>query len=123
MKKLLLLFVAILAIWSQAFAKESDDTPPSQPVGLEFHRFNNPGNGPHRAPFSLNISVFFDSDLNLLEVLSDDDISAEVFLYLNDVLINYSSQLNTSFQITNIQGLYKIVIMGDSWEAVGYLQF
>ena len=54
-------------------------------------------------------------------ILYDGDATGEVFLYLNNNIIEYDSEINTSFQIS-IPGLYKIEIIGETWIAQGYIQ-
>ena len=45
----------------------------------------------------------------------------EVYLNLNGMVIDYSSEINSIFQISS-PGLYEIEIVGESWTAYGYLQ-
>ncbi len=68
-----------------------------------------------------NIEAWYNAESNSINILYDGDATGEVFLYLNNNIIEYDSEINTSFQIS-IPGLYKIEIIGETWIAQGYIQ-
>ncbi len=129
MKKILSLILVMTTIVFQSLANEamsSSSTRPvsssTRPVGLEVHqKHNNTSPAIHRAPLRIDIEVFYDLENQTLVVMYDGECTGEVFLYLNENIVGYDSEINTSFQISN-QGLYKIEIIGDTWIGVGYLQ-
>lgn len=73
-----------------------------------------------RIPLQLPISVYYDSDTNILEVWCDDDnIQAEVFLYDKaGALECYSPYMNVGIQLTT-EGSHSIILKGDGWQAEG----
>ena len=70
----------------------------------------------------LPIEVVYDSDTHKIEVIGDESMDAEVFLYdANGSLENYSSLLNTEFTVLT-PGIYNIQIQGDGWYAEGEIE-
>lgn len=103
-------------------AQEPDNRSASQKVGLEFHRTTVGHPTVHRTPMHLNIEAYYNVDTHTINILYDGECNGEVYLYLNDTVINYSSEINTSFQISGEPGLYQIGIIGENWVAQGCLQ-
>ena len=67
----------------------------------------------------LPIEVVYYSDTHEIEVIGDESIEAEVFLYnANGTLEDYSATLNTDFSVFTF-GTYTILIQGDGWYAKG----
>ncbi len=56
-----------------------------------------------------------------MEICYDGEAAGEVFLYLNNNIIRYNSEINSTFPISD-PGLYTIEIVGETWTAIGYLQ-
>ena len=76
----------------------------------------------NRAPMRLPIEVVYDSDTHKIEVIGDESMEAEVFLYnANGSLENYSSLLNTEFTVLT-PGIYIIQIEGEGWYAEGEIE-
>lgn len=69
----------------------------------------------------IDVQVYYYEEDGNLEVCYDGESTGEVFLYLNDTIIGYNSEINSSFQISD-PGCYKIEIVGETWVATGYLQ-
>lgn len=72
-----------------------------------------------RKPMLLPIEVIYDSDCNMVEVISDGSIEAEVFLYdANRNVIGYSSHLDTTLEVpANYHGILFLEIIGENWFA------
>lgn len=93
-------------------------------VFMEFHRKCNPEKNTevNRAPIRLPIEVLYDSETHKIEVIGDESLEAEVFLYKsNGTIENYSCTLNTEF-IVFVPDLYIIQIFGECWYAEGEIQ-
>ena len=75
----------------------------------------------HRAPIRVNIEAYYNEENGTLEICYDGEATGEAFLYLNDNIVGYSSEINTTFQIEE-PGIYRIEILGESWIAEGSLQ-
>lgn len=117
MKKAIILAGLLLAMAHTAFAEQRD-------VFIQFHSKINPQNcrDVNRAPMRLPIEVLYNSDTHKIEVIGDEDMDAEVFLYnSNGSLENYSSSLNTEFTVLT-PGIYIIQIQGDGWYAEGEIE-
>ena len=117
MKKLIILAALLLGMAHTAFAKQ-------QGVFMQFHRRLNPENtrDVNRAPMRLPIEVVYDSDTHKIEVIGDESMEAEVFMYnANGDLENYSSSLNSKFTVLT-PGIYIIQIEGEGWYAEGEIE-
>ncbi|MBD5236453.1 MAG: hypothetical protein HDS62_02795 [Bacteroidales bacterium] len=120
MKRILSFILVMIAIALPSIAKESNENSSTQHVELEFRRTQNTPTILH-APMRINIDVYYNNEKEALEICYDGEAAGEVFLYLNENIIGYDSDINTSFQISS-RGLYKIEIVGETWIANGFLQ-
>lgn len=69
----------------------------------------------------INIKAYYNTESRSINIWHDGESDGEVFLYLNDNVVGYSSEINTTFQIEE-PGIYRIEILGESWIAEGSLQ-
>ena len=121
MKRFLSLIIVIIAIALPSIAKNAKDDSSSKPIQLELNQNgNNTDHDRHRAPMRINIETYYDSENNSINICYDGEAAGEVYLYLNGDIVDYSSEINTTFQI-HTTGMYKIEIHGESWLAEGYL--
>lgn len=120
MKKFLSLFFVIIAVTLPVFAKESTSSSSTRRVGLEVRQTKEATSKVHRAPIRINIEAYYNDQSGVLDICYDGEASGEVFLYLNENVIGYDSDINTSFQIST-PGLYRIEIVGETWIATGYI--
>lgn len=116
MKKILSFILVMLAVTLPAIAQDS-----TRRVGLEVRQTKEATTTMHRAPMRINIEAYYNEESGTLDICYDGETIGETFLYLNDNIIGYDSEINTSFLISS-SGLYKIEIIGDSWIATGYIQ-
>ena len=121
MKKSLLLFLlASFIVFPLFSANDNNEESDSENIELEIKdNKDKPDNGNHRSPSYYFIDVYLYRN-NTLEVCYYGENNGELFLYHNNILFNYSSELNASFQLMT-PGLYKIVIIEESWTATGYI--
>lgn len=103
-----------------SMAQGSKGNSSSQHVELEFHRIQNKPTILH-APMRINIEAYYNNQSGVLDICYDGEAMGETFLYLNDNIIEYDSEINSSFQIST-PGLYKIEIITETWIATGYIQ-
>lgn len=120
MHKILSLILVMIAIAVSAIAQDSNGNSKSKHVELELQRRDKTPTMVH-APLHINIDVYYYEEDGTLEVCYEGESTGEVFLYLNDTVIGYNSEINSSFQISD-PGCYKIEIVGETWVATGYLQ-
>ncbi len=119
MNRLLIIPILIIGMFSSTFVpKAYSYVRQNVPIKVTS---NNNTNKTQREPLILNIEIIYDGDYNAIEVISYDNIQAEVFLLKNDNIIDYSSDVNTVFYISNDPCQYVIQIKGDSWTAEGEL--
>lgn len=121
MKKFLSLILVMIAVTLPVFAQESTSSSSTRRVGLEVRQTQETATIVHRAPMRINIEAFYNEGSGTLDICYNGEAIGEVFLYLNDNIIGYDSELNTSFQIST-PGLYRIEIIGETWIAQGYIQ-
>lgn len=77
-----------------------------------------------RAPMSLPIEVIFDETTRTIEVISEEEIEAEVYIKSEDGdILGYSSCLNTALIVpSDFIGILTISIECDEWTAVGEIE-
>lgn len=117
MKKVFILASLLLVMASSVFAEQWG-------FFMEFHRKINPEKNMevNRAPMRIPIEAIYDSDKHTIEIIGNELIDAEVFLYDgNNILVDHSSSLNTVFNVSN-PGTYTIQIQGDGWYAEGNIE-
>ena len=102
-------------------AKGSKDNSSTKPINLELRKDSNNSDHPvHRAPMRINIEAYYDSETGSINISYDGEAAGDVYLYLNGDIVDYNSEINTTFQI-HTTGMYRVEIHGASWIAEGYL--
>jgi len=117
MKKAIILAGMLLNMFHTAFAEQRG-------VFMEFHHKIVSGHtrDVNRAPMRIPVEVVYDSNTRKIEVIGNESLEAEVFLYnVNGSLEGYSSILNSNFTILT-PGNYTILIKGDGWYAEGEIE-
>ena len=77
---------------------------------------------PHRIPLSVPVSVTFDDESQVIEVLYDGEgyIVAVVNNHAGEQIYSATSQSNVTFDLSNREaGVYAVVIDGENWVAEG----
>ena len=120
MKQILSLILVMIAVIFPVAAEGSSSGSSTRRVGLEIHQTKEKSTV-LRTPLRIDIEVYYHEEDGTLEVCYDGDAAGEVFLYLNNNVIGYSSEINSSFQLS-APGLYTIEIVGETWVATGHLQ-
>jgi len=121
MKKFLALIIVVFTTCITSFADETSSNSTPKNIGLQYSIKSN-GSSIHRAPMRINVDAYYDAATNTIEISYNGEDDGEVFLYLNDNLIDYDCQINTTFQLPATSGLYCIEIVTESWTARGYIQ-
>lgn len=121
MKKVLSLILLMLAAVFPAVAQNSTTGSSTNRVKLEISQKKDPATTVPRIPMHIDIEAFYDSESQTISVCYDGEGEGEAYLYLNENVVGYDSEINTSFQITS-PGLCKIEIISESWIATGYIQ-
>lgn len=116
MKKAIILAGLLLAMAHTAFAEQRG-------VLMQFHRKSSPSTNTsvNRAPTRLPIEVVYDSDTHKIEVIGDENMDVQIYLYdENGNILNYSPSINTVLDIPNgYSGLISINIEGENWIITG----
>lgn len=121
MKKILSLILVMMAVTLPVIAQESSSSSSTRRVGLEVTQTYGRPTTAHRAPMRINIEAYYNEGNGTLDICYDGEAVGEVYLYINDTIVGYDSELNTSFQIST-PGLYRIEIISETWIAQGYIQ-
>ncbi len=122
MKQILSLILLMMATFIPLLAQESNGNSSSTNIGLEFHDLTDGSSQvQHRAPRRMNIEAYYINENNSIDICYTGEAIGEVFLYLNDALIDYSSEINTSFPVLT-SGIYRVEIIGETWIATGYIE-
>lgn len=121
MKKIITLFLLMIAIALPSIAQGSSGHTSDRPVSLEVRQTKGSTTHMHRAPMRINIEAYYNEVDGTLEICYDGEAVGEVYLYLNDTIVGYDSEINTSFPISS-SDLYKIEIISETWVATGYIQ-
>lgn len=119
MKQFFLSLIAMISIAIPAIAEESRSDTSARRIGLEVHQTHK-SSIPHRIPMLINVEAYYNEEDGVIEIWCDRDTNGEVYLYLNDEMIGYSPNINSSFSIVDY-GIYKIEIINDNWIAEGYI--
>ena len=117
MKKIILLFLMAVAMATSAFSEKR-----AIPLRTHQNTTSDINMEEEHSPIYLPIVVYYDSDTNLLEVWCDDDnIQAEVYVYDESGAVEaYSPYMNVALTLIS-STTHFIHIIGNSWEAEGYL--
>lgn len=108
-------------ILTAAAASEGSSSNGGYGIFMEIHRKSNPSKNTqvNRAPFHIDISVYYNAVTNSVEVVYDGEAEGEVFLYNGDIVVGYDSAINTTLQLPDALGQYCIEIVGETWTATG----
>lgn len=122
MKRFISLFILFIGIISNAYSENKDGSDSSQTTIIDIIGKANDKPTVHRAPLHVYIHAYYDASTNTVEIIYDGETEGEVYLYLNDMFIDYDSNINTTFNLPAASGNYTIEIITDSWTAYGYLK-
>ena len=111
----------MIAVVFPAVAQNSKTGSSTKRVKLEISQKKNPATTVPRIPMYIDIEAFYDSESQSISVCYYGESEGEVYIYLNETVVGYDSEINTSFQISS-PGLYNIEVTSESWIATGYLQ-
>lgn len=111
----------IMAVAIQSFADETKTSPSTEKVGLDYKN-SNQSVPTHRAPARIDLNVYYDAEAQIITVTYSGKADGDVYLYLNETLVDYDTEINTSFSLPSPTGLYRIEIITDNWTASGYLE-
>lgn len=121
MKKILSLILVMIAFSLPSMAEETDANSSLKLLNLEVRRKNNHPSKVHRAPMRIPTEAYYDEESRTINICYNGDTDGEVYLYLNENMVGYDSEINTSFPISS-SGLYRIEIITESWIAHGEIQ-
>jgi len=122
MKRTLFIIFVIMTIGFHSIAQETKNSSSSFPIGLKIQNRSGMNPKTHRAPMQINIEVYYNTDENAVEISYDGDAEGEVFLYQNENVVGYSSELNATLPIPSEVGMYMIEIVCEQWTAQGFLE-
>lgn len=101
-------------------AQEPAKTTSTSNAGAEVHKTDNDSSKKlHRAPMRKNITLSYDGECGILQVVCYGDIEGEVSLYYNGSLSGYEYGNTIFFPIAH-SGRYEIEVIAESW--IEYVQ-
>ena len=122
MKKIFSIIIAFMALVLPVLAQESDGKPKSQAVTLNTHTLDNkPNETIHRAPMRIPVEAWYDADVATISIIYYGEDEGEVNLYRDGQLIDSSSEISTTFSISE-SGFYTIEINTEAWTAKGDIE-
>jgi hypothetical protein len=121
MKKIVSFILVIMMFALHAMAEEPKTSKSSKNIMLEIAQYNETS-GRARAPMRIGIEAWYNAETNAIEISHYGEAEGEVFLYLNENIVEYDSTINTSLQLPSTSGLYRIEIVSERWIAHGHIQ-
>lgn len=121
MRKLLLFTLFIFTILCHGFAKDSNAN--SKKVPIKVTTNDETVNKPtiSRAPLYINLEAYYEAESGTITIFYEGQTEGEAYLYLNGNVVDYSGEINTTFDVT-LPGLYEIEIITGSWTAYGSIE-
>jgi copper(I)-binding protein len=117
---LILVFMTSMFISQKSVASESNRSTSSQTVALRVQQKTSAVPSKKRSSAVMTINTYYNAADNTFNIAYDGEAEGEVFLYINNNIIGYDSQINTSLKIPYTRTL-RIEIVCDSWIAEGYI--
>ena len=122
MKKILTTILAFMALALPMTAQESDCKSTSKSIIISSHTLNDDTNPTVlRAPMHIPVEAWYDAEADTISIIYYGEDEGEVNLYRDGQLIDSSSEISTTFSISE-SGFYTIEINTDSWTATGSLE-
>lgn len=115
MKKVVTLLIMLIGLAASQYIHAD-----SQPVVVS-PKDKHSSNKPQRIPLHLPLEVVYNDDEQTVEVIADETLHANVYLYYNDELVDSSYEINCSFTLPYTQGPYTILIDSENWIAEAYI--
>lgn len=118
MRKVILLFSAIIAFALSALAEEATE------VFMEFHKISNEESNTkvNRSLVQIpTLDVVYDAGTKTIRITSAESSETNVYIYdESGATVGYANSLNTTIQLPSA-GSYTIYIEGEGWYGVGYI--
>ena len=119
MKKILTTILAFMALALPMTAQESDGKSTSKSIIISSHTLNDDTNPTVlRAPMHIPVEAWYDADADTISIIYYGEAEGEVLLYHEGQLIDSSSEISTTFSISE-SGFYTIEINTEAWIATG----
>ena len=100
-------------------AQESDGKSTSKSIIISSHTLNDDTNPTVlRAPMHIPVEAWYDADADTISIIYYGEAEGEVLLYHEGQLIDSSSEISTTFSISE-SGFYTIEINTEAWIATG----
>ena len=119
MKKFFFFILAMMSVILPSYAEDSNEGTTSEDIELNVS--DNAHDGRHRSAMRININAYYNAMSRTIDIYYIGEAEGEVFLYLNGIAVDYSSELNTTFQLSG-SGLYQIEVITSSWKATGAIK-
>ena len=122
MKKILTTSLAFMALALPVLAQESSGKSSSTPIPIKTPPIKNqPIPTIHRAPMHIPVEAWYDAEADTISIIYYGEDEGEVNLYRDGQLIDSSSEISTTFSISE-SGFYTIEINTEAWTATGDIE-
>ena len=122
MKKILTTILAFMALALPMTAQESSGKSSSTPIAIHIPPIiNKPKPIIHRAPMHIPVEAWYDAEADTISIIYYGEAEGEVNLYRDGQLIDSSSEISTTFHISE-SGFYTIEINTEAWTATGDIE-
>lgn len=116
MKKFFILFLVLFSMLSPDLAMADRNEIP--PQFLPDPNTNNNG-GRDRAPMRIPLSIYYDTETNIVEVVGPESLQAQVTIRNEYNEIESVSYVLNSCHFISEPGMHTILIQGEGWTATG----
>lgn len=121
MKRSLMFLFIIFGLFISIMADESkNSSQKTWPLPLKTQPKTSPPDF-HRKPMRFPIEAYYCQETSSIEIIAEESVQAEVYLYHNGEIIDYSNEISTIFILPYPHGEYNVFIEGDNWIAEGYI--
>lgn len=123
MKRLIVLSFLMMTLNVMTSAQTAGDGTNKTPIRIEPSKNgeSEDGKGILRAPLYINLEAYYEAESGTITIFYEGQTEGEAYLYLNGNVVDYSGEINTTFDVT-LPGLYEIEIITGSWTAYGSIE-
>ncbi len=100
----------------------SPPTPPNEGSEIELNKTTENNQKTHRKPAFIPVHAYFTPETRMISIDCPDYYEGEAMIIYNDVIIDFSNEINTTFILPSTPGKYYLKITTESWEATGVVE-
>lgn len=121
MKRILLIAVMTLTLFSTAYAMENKPINDQKSIPLEQYSKRD-GTKRHRAPERFSMEAYYEEASNSITIIYNGAAEGIVTLSYEGTVIASQPEINTTFELPYESGRHTIEVETDNWSATGYME-